>query len=241
MTGNCSVCPKADTRLRRGWCSACYKSWRTHGDPRHRLTARKRPWTERERSTVLYELGYTSIPKIAKSLHRSPIAILREAQRRQLSVQRMAARTHGMNAADVMEALGVTRGVVFRWVMKGWLKAHVVTLYRRKVISIDPDDVTAFLRERGALFTLRPTPAWTPLVADARDAVARRYISFNALVQALAIEKSNLYVWRRKEAFPPAVAGPFGARWYDRAAVAEWVQTHRPHYWTTAVREALHG
>jgi predicted DNA-binding transcriptional regulator AlpA len=240
MIGNCSVCPKTDVRLRRGWCPACYKSWRVHGDPRHRLTARKRPWTPKDRAAVIYDLGYMPISRIARKLHRSPIAVLREAQRRQLSVQRSAARTYGMNTADVVAALGVTRWTVFRWVRRGWLRAQVVTLFRRKMLSIDADDLYAFLCERGALFVLRPSPAWCDLVTQARATIHARYISVDALARAIAISPSLLFIWRDTEEFPaPALTGAHGRRYYDRAAVAAWIQARRPHYWTRAAKEAL--
>jgi len=233
----CATCKRPPkTRLRKGKCSACYEWERRHGTSEAR---KSRHWTEHEHNYVLYQLGYKTLPQIAKALNRTPAAVRYYVEQHRLRPRDCAKRRDGMCAADVSAALGVSKWIVHTWMQRGWLKASKAKTTRQWYYTLSHDDVRAFLFERGGLLRLEPSCDWRDIYEAARAALLGRYVNRGEIMRVLFRSSTMLNYWRDYKGFPApahAMNARYGGFYYDRAAVREWLERH-PEYRTKRARE----
>lgn len=198
-------------------------------------------WTPEQDDVLLTYAGQRKLATIAKKLGRTPHAVKRRLWLHGQYLRPTATRRAGMSIKDVAEALGVTKNHVWKWINIGWLKSIPAYGVQRRYVSIDPDAVLGFLRERGALLpNMTPDRDWADEVADAKATLLARFIAGADLAPILCLHKSSLYYIKTRKGFPgPALRlGGCLPDYYDRATVRAWLEIH-PSYWTADAKEAL--
>jgi hypothetical protein len=193
---------------------------------------RPRAWTPAEDDQLLTYVGQQKLTTLAGKLGRSPLALERRLREHGQYVRESATRHAGMSINDVADALGVTKNHVWRWIQIGWLQSRKAFGVQRRYVTIDPDAVLRFLRERGALLpNLKADRDWADEVAAARSALLARFIGTNDVAAALCVHRGALHYLRTRVQMPdPALRlGGCLSDYYDRAAIRAWAAAH-PRY-----------
>lgn len=185
----------------------------------------RRSWTEQEENILRFNVGYKSIPQLARKLNRTPQSVKRHGLRLGLQWSAAARTRAGMTPDDVAAALGVHRKTVFAWIRLKRLKAERCKAERRLFYSINPDDLTAMIQVHGAMLRLTPDADWLPVVEDARRAFLTRHIAHPELIALLCVVDRTIYTWR---GFPSPVIKrqPWHPSYYEKAAVRAWLRAN---------------
>lgn len=144
------------------------------------MTYRSCDWKPQEDSRLLFYVGQEPPASIAQRLGKTERAVIDRYKATHGGSFRQATVRHGgMSIAECARALGTNVARVRKWGKLGWLKIRRRTVIWDKLITVDPDDLEIFIRERGGLLeNLYPTdPYWASVFEEAYAALHRRYIN----------------------------------------------------------------
>lgn len=193
-------------------------------------------WTEQDDRRLLFHLGSLPLPRLAKTLNRSPRAIEERCKRHGRCITLAIIKEHGMGTPVVAAALGTDRQRVERWIKLGWLQAQRHTIREKPVVTIEHEALEMFLRTIGGLLHgLQPTAELADVYAEAHRDLRARYINRAELgdIFCLAVQAFGSARWQEDYGFPPTVLRlDYFQCWHERAAVREWLKTAHPRYRT---------
>ena len=204
-------------------------------------------YTQAERDYIAARLGHEPLAAIAAALGRTELGLEEYLKGRRHSAPtpparcaRIAARSDGPTIPELARALGVSGGMVRRWVADGLLRTE--TRYeRRKAIVILPRAAIRRLIAGGALIdtAAEPTGEWRAAALVAERRWRAEYISGPELVAALGYARESL-VWLKSRGLPEPATKARGMRpnYYRRAEVKAWLLAN-PQYAGPRARAAL--
>ncbi len=206
-----------------------------------RVDLHARRWTKEDDTRLIWLSEDHDIPALAHALGRTGKAIRARLYRNNIIPRVMLQRSAEMGASEVAAALGVAKGNVGRWIVRGELKARKMRSLDTFVYSISADSVENFLRSGGCMIaTLKPDPLWRDEVAEAREAFQKRYINTIDLARAFCLDDLRIR-HRSSTGFPNPVYrfnSMRGGHWYDRYSIKQWLDDN-PRYWTRLLHDEL--
>lgn len=190
---------------------------------------------------VLVRVGSTKITTLATKTGVNPNTLRWHLWKRGISPMRDATRSAGMSTADVARALGIQKSTVYRYIERGWLTARAGYAFSAARVTLDADDVSAFVQRIGGLLPLKPDRLWEDEYIAAREKLHRTYISSAQLASALIIPRQQL-TWMQTNKGMPAPSFELGAlgKYYCRAALLAWLDT-TPNYDRPSSRSFIQG
>lgn len=197
-------------------------------------------WTAQEDNKLLFYVGMEPPESIAQRLGRTERSVIERYKAiHGGSFRQATAQTYGMSAPECARLLGTSTARIHRWVKSKWLKARRRTVMTDKLLTIQADDLEAFIRAKGGLMEgLACTdPYWAAVLDEARTDLHMRYINRADLADIFGVVPSRFSAIHmgKRFGFPSAAFSLRGQeRWYEREAIRQWLFEIAPPQYRTA-------